>query len=106
MPWSKKVDLITPTPAVAVEAETTDDAAARRHQPSDIEAAARALAGNGRDEITAHQEEPVKEAPIQPRSAAIALQTAESRGLHADTAILTALQSRPKVRAGDQGVIH
>lgn len=102
MPQSKKGHLITAAPAVAVEAETTDDAAARHHQPSAIEPAARVLAENGRDETTAHRERTVKKPPILLQSATVALQTAENRGPHADTVILTALPARPKVKAGDQ----
>ncbi|KAM3475500.1 hypothetical protein MY8738_007391 [Beauveria namnaoensis] len=102
----KKVGNITAVLAAAVEAETTDDAAARHHQPSAIEPAAKAPAESGRDETTAHQEGDVKEAPTLHRSAAIVLQTAGSRDLHANTATLVTLQSRFKAAAADQGVIH
>lgn len=101
---SKKGHLITTVPTVTVEAEITDDGAARHHQPSAIEPAARVPTENGRDETTAHRGRPVKKPPIL-QSAADALQTAEDLGPHADTVILSALPVRPKVRAGDQGGI-
>ncbi|KAM3442516.1 hypothetical protein MY4824_001110 [Beauveria thailandica] len=102
----RKTGNITAALAAVVEAETTDDAAARHHQPSAIEPAARVLAESGRDGTTAHQEGGVKEAPTLHRSAAIALQTAGSRDLHANTATLVTLQSRSKAAAADQDVIH
>lgn len=104
MPRGKKAELITAAPAVAVEVEVTDDAAVRHHRPSAVEPAARALAENGRDETTPHQEGAVRKAPILNQNTAP--QTAGNRGLHAGTTILTFLQSYLKVAAGDQGVIH
>ncbi|KAM3514970.1 hypothetical protein MY11210_001448 [Beauveria gryllotalpidicola] len=102
----KKLGNVTVTLAAAVEAETTDDAAARHHLPSAIEPAARVPAESGRDETTAHQEGDVKEAPTLHRSAAIALQTAGSRDLHENMVTLVTLQSRFKAAAADQGMIH